>query len=99
TPQLTASPASATAANLSWGAIAQAGGYRVYQVNGQQTTLLTTVDSNTLSYQATGLTPASTVSFMVEAFNGSIVADSTTASVTLPLAAPQLTVSAASPTA
>jgi hypothetical protein len=99
TPQLTASAASPTAANLSWGAIAQASGYRVFQVNGQQTTLLATLDSNTLSYQATGLTPASTASFVVEAYNGSIVADSTTASVTLPLATPQLTVSAASPTA
>ncbi len=99
TPQLTASAASPTAANLSWGAIAQANGYRVYQVNGQQNTLLATLDSNTLSYQATGLTPASTVTFMVEAYNGSIVADSATASVTLPLATPQLTASAASPTA
>ena len=33
-------PASSTAANLSWSAIAQAAGYRVFQINGQQSTLL-----------------------------------------------------------
>jgi hypothetical protein len=99
TPQLTVSAASPTTANLSWGAIAQASGYRVFQVNGTQNTLLATLGSSATSYPATGLTPASTVSFMVEAYNGSVVADSATVSVTLPLATPQLTVSAASPTA
>jgi hypothetical protein len=93
------SAASPTAANLSWGAIAQASGYRVFQINSAQSTLLTTLDSSTTSYQVTGLTPASTVSFMVEVFNGSIVADSTTVSVTLAVGTPQLTVSAASSTA
>src|SRR5205807_1690728 len=99
TPQLTASAASSTAVNLSWGAIAQASGYRVFQINGQQSTLLATLDSNTTSYQAIGLTPASTVSFMVEAYNGSIVADSATASLTLAVGTPQVTASAASSTA
>src|SRR6267154_2723788 len=79
TPQLSASAASPTAANLSWGAIAQASGYRVFQINGQQSTLLTSLDSSTTAYQVTGLTPASTASFIVEAYHGSIVAASSTA--------------------
>ena len=49
-----------------------------------QTTLLTTLGAGATSYQATGLTPGSTATFMVEAFNGSLVADSSLASVTLP---------------
>jgi hypothetical protein len=69
---------------LSWGAIAQASGYRVFQVAGSQNTLLATLGSGATSYQATGLTPASTVSFLVEAFNGATVADSAPVSVTLP---------------
>src|SRR4029077_2057668 len=79
--------------------ISQALGYRIFQVNGGQSTLLATLDASATSYQVTGLTPASTVSFLVEAYNGSVIADSTAVSVTLPLATPQLTASAASPTA
>ena len=54
TPQLTASAASPTAVNLSWGAIDQASGYRIYQVNGTQTTLLTGEGTilGTLQYMA-----------------------------------------------
>jgi hypothetical protein len=84
TPALTASAASLTAVNLSWGAIDQASGYKVYQVNGTQATLLATLGSSTLSYQVTGLTPGSTVSFYVQAYNGSVTANSATQSVTLP---------------
>ena len=50
----------------------------------QQSTLLATLGAAATSYQVTGLTPGSTASFMVEAFNGSTVADSNVASVTLP---------------
>jgi hypothetical protein len=99
TPSLTATAASPTAANLAWGLVAQALGYRVYQVNGTQSTLLTTLGASATTYQATGLTPTSTVTFYVEAYNGSVIADSAHVSVTLPLATPSLTVSAASPTA
>ena len=98
TPQLTATASSPTSASLSWGAVSQALGYRVYEVNGSTATLLATVTASTTSYQVNGLTPASTVSFYVEAYNGSITADSTTVSVTLPLATPQLTATASSPT-
>ena len=99
TPQLTVSAASPTAANLSWGAITQAAGYRVFQVSGTQNTLLTTLGSSATSYQVTGLASDSTDSFMVEAYNGSVVADSNVASVTLSVGTPQLTASAASSTA
>ncbi len=50
----------------------------------QQSTLLATLGASATSYQVNGLTPGSTASFMVEAFNGSVVADSNVASVTLP---------------
>jgi hypothetical protein len=46
--------------------------------------LLATLDSSATSFQVTGLTPGSMPSFMIEAFNGSIVADSNVAGVTLP---------------
>jgi hypothetical protein len=96
---MTASAASPTAVNLSWGAVAQATGYKVYRVNGSQATLVTTLGSSATSYQVTGLTPASSVSFYVQASNGSATADSATVSITLPLAAPsQLVFSAASST-
>ena len=78
--------------------MSQALGYRVYEVNGSQTTLLATLGASATSYQATGLAPASSVSFYVEAYNGTVVADSAHASATLPLATPSLTATAASPT-
>ena len=71
--------------NLAWNDVSQALGYRVYEVNGAQTTLLATMAGNATTYQVTGLTPASTVSFYVEAFNGSVTGDSETVAVTLPL--------------
>ncbi len=49
-----------------------------------QTTLLATLDGSATSFQATLLTPGSTATFMVEAYNGSLFADSSLASVTLP---------------
>src|SRR5262249_55064424 len=85
-PTVKASAASPTAVNLSWGAVAQASGYKVYRVNGTQTTLVATLASSTTSYQVTGLTPGPTVSFYVQAYNGSVIANSATVSVTLPSA-------------
>src|SRR5262249_20628081 len=95
---LTAKAASPTAANLSWTSAALTQGYRVYKVIGTQTTLVTTLGASATSYQATGLTPASTVSFYVEAYNGTLVADSAKMSVTLPLANPGLMVTSGSST-
>ena len=71
--------------NLAWNSVPQALGYRVYQVHGTQSTLLATLSASALLYQATGVTSGSTVSYYVEAYNGSVFADSATASVTLPL--------------
>jgi hypothetical protein len=82
--KIPAAAASPTAVNLAWGLVPQALGYRVYQVNGTQSTLLATLGAGATSYQVTALTPGSTVSFYVEAFSGSVTADSAIASVTLP---------------
>jgi len=81
-------PAAASSAvvNLAWNAVPQALGYRVYQLNGTQPTLLANLGANATTYQVTGLAPVSTESFYVEAYNGSVVADSAQASVRLPLA-------------
>jgi hypothetical protein len=79
----TPAASSSTAVNLAWNTVPQALGYRVYQVNGTQSTLLATLGASAMTYQVTGLTPASTVTFYVEAFNGSVIADSAAAVVTL----------------
>src|SRR5205085_8725513 len=72
--------------------------YRVYQVTGSKSRLLPTLGASATSYQATGLTPAATVTFCVEAYNGSITADSANVSVTLPLDTPTLTATVSSST-
>jgi predicted amino acid racemase len=82
--KIPAASASPTAVNLAWGLVPQALGYRVYQVNGAQSTLLATLGTGATSYLVAALTPGSTVSFYVEAFSGSATADSAIASVTLP---------------
>src|SRR5262249_5095824 len=98
-PQLSASAASPTVVNLSWGFVPQATGYRVYQLNATTATLLTTLGSSATSYQVTGRTPGNSPSFFVQAYYNSVTSNSATVSVTLPLATPSLTASAASPTA
>ncbi len=81
---VTVSAASSTSALLSWNASSGTQGYRVYQVNGTQLTLIGTVSSATTSVQITGLTAGSTVSFKVEAYNATTIADSAVVTVTLP---------------
>jgi hypothetical protein len=95
---LTVAASSPTAAQLSWGGVTGALAYRVYQINGTQSTLLNDLPGLSRTYTVTGLTPASTYSFKVEAYSGPTIADSAVVSVTQPLATPQLTVSALSPT-
>lgn len=102
-PALTANAASSTVAQLSWTAASGAQGYRVYEVVGGQPTLLGTVSSSTTSVQVSGLTPGVSVSFEVEAYNSTSVADSNIATVTMPgsqttVTAPQLTAQATSST-
>ena len=81
---VTISAASSTSALLSWNASSGAQGYRIYQVNGTQTTLIGTFSSSTTSVQLTGLTAGSTNSFKVQAYNSTTVADSNVVTVTLP---------------
>ena len=81
---VTVSPVSSTSALLSWNSSSGTQGYRIYQVNGTQSTLIGTVSSTTTSVQITGLTAGSTVSFKVEAYNATTVADSQVVTVTLP---------------
>lgn len=101
-PNLTASATSATTAQLAWNAVSGAQGYRVFWVSGSQTTLLGTVGAATTSVQITRLTPGTTASFKVEAYNATATADSKVVSVQMPsaahLAAPQLSVKALSAT-
>lgn len=103
-PGLTVTAASSTAANLSWTAVSGVQGYRVYQVNGGQSTLLGTVAATATSVQVTGLTPGATEAFKIEAYNSTAVADSSVVSVVMPggqsqyVTVPQLTATAASST-
>ena len=87
---------STTTAQLTWNGSAGAQGYRVYEINGSQSVLITTLGSTATSVSLTGLSAGATYTFKVEAFNASAVADSQTASVTMPpaqlthLTAPQV---------
>jgi hypothetical protein len=73
---VTVKASSSTVAVVSWSSSTGATGYRIFQVNGTQSVLLGTVSSSTNSFQITGLTAGATVSFKVEAYNGTTVADS-----------------------
>jgi hypothetical protein len=103
-PTLTVSAVSTTVAKLSWTAVSGTDGYNVYEVVNGQNVLLGTVSSSTTAVDVTGITPGSTVTFVVEAFNSTTVADSSPASVTMPapavqsVTAPQVTATAASAT-
>lgn len=80
---VTVTATSSTVATISWSGSNAATGYRIYQVNGTQSTLLKTVTASTTSTQITGLTAGSTVSLKVEAYNATEVADSQVVSVTM----------------
>ncbi len=104
-PTLTVSAVSTTVAQLSWTAASGTNGYNVYEVVNGQNVLLGTVSSFTTVVDVTGLTPGSTATFVVEAFNATSVADSSAVSVTMPaphvsqsVTAPQVTATAASAT-
>ena len=83
-----------TTASLTWNPVSGTQGYRIYQVNGTQSVLLGSLSASSTSVQITGLTAGAKVSFKVEAYNASTVADSTTVSMTMPvtgnLTAPKL---------
>ena len=83
---VSASTPNSTTINISWNAVANATGYKVFEVAGGKTTQVATVTSGT-SASITGLTAGSTVSFYVTAYNATSTANSATVSVTLPSAA------------
>jgi len=85
-PSVAATAISSTVAQVSWNSVSGAQGYRVYEWNGSQRVLLSTFGSSTTSVQITGLRPATTTYFEVEAINSTQVADSAWASVTTPSA-------------
>jgi hypothetical protein len=104
---VTASAVSSTSARVTWTGVTGASGYRVLLVTGGTTTTVATVASTATSATITGLTAGSNVTFKVEAFSGTTVADSASASVLLPaptspptttLTAPQVIASAVSST-
>ena len=81
-PQVGVTGVTRTTANLGWNAVSGAQGYRIYWLNGNQKILLGTASSTSTFVQIAGMTANSTYKFMVEAYNGSSVADSTWVSVT-----------------
>lgn len=81
-----AAPTSQTAAavnsskiNLGWAAVAKATGYKVYQSSDGGETYDEIYDGTALSFQATGLTPATEYSYHISAYNA--FGESDTASV------------------
>jgi hypothetical protein len=79
--------ASTTSATVSWTAVSNATGYRVYKIVNGTTSLAATVSgpgTGTQSTTASGLTAGSTVSFFVQAYNATSTANSGSVSVTLP---------------
>jgi hypothetical protein len=70
-----------TSAVLSWNAVSGAQAIRIYLLNGSQRVLLGTYGSSTTTVQLTGMAAGSTYKFMVEAYNGSAIADSAWISV------------------
>jgi hypothetical protein len=83
-PQVTVTALSPTTAQLSWGAVPGAQGYRVYLWNGFRVVYLGTVGASTTSVQVYGLRAGSTSQLLVEAFGGGLVADSVWADLTTP---------------
>ncbi len=103
---------SPTTAQMTWSSVTGATGYRIYLMNGSQSTLLGTLGASRTSARITGLTAGTTASFRVEAFNSAAVADSAVVAILLPsnvvsqppqtqppAAAPQVTITAISSSA
>jgi subtilase family serine protease len=102
TPTITnAAAVSSTSASLTWTSVTGASGYSVLIVD--PTTGLTTsigsVGPTTTSATVTGLTAGSSVTFEIEAFTSTQVADSTPVLVSLPAPPPQATLTAPQVTA
>jgi hypothetical protein len=75
---------SSTTGKISWNSVAGAQGYRVFVLVNGQPVLLGTVNSATLSLALVGLKKNSITLFMVEAFHGTVIADSGWIALTTP---------------
>lgn len=69
-------------ATLTWGGVAGASGYRLYETTGGTATLLASYDATTMSARLTGLSPQSTHTWRLEAWN-SVGSAAATAQATL----------------
>jgi hypothetical protein len=84
-PNVALSALSKTTAQLTWGKVALAQGYRIYAINGLQRTLVATLGKSATSFALTGLTPGAAVSYLVTTFDGPTTADAQVVGVTLPM--------------
>jgi hypothetical protein len=75
-------PSNNTLAVLHWNAITPVQGYRLYTFVGSTKVLLGVLKPNATSVTLIGLKHGTPVQFMLEAFNGNVVADSTVITVT-----------------
>lgn len=71
---LNANVLSSTTVNLTWNDVANETGYRIYSWNGPSSQLIGSTSANVNSFTVTGLTPTSSTSFSVEAYNSAGVA-------------------------
>lgn len=86
-PVVTASPVSATSAQLNWSTVSGAQGYNIFEVVQGQGVYLGAVGASTTAVQVTGLAAGSTDSFVVQAYNNNYAtptANSSVVSVALP---------------
>ena len=67
----TATPVSSSQIDLSWSASAGVTGYRVYEMENSQATLIETLQSGTTSWNVSGLAASTSYSFEVTAYNTS----------------------------
>lgn len=84
-PTATSTALSATQVSLSWNSVAGAEGYRIFMWDGARSVLLGTVGASTTSVRVSNLTGGSTVSFLIQAYQGVTVADSNWTTVTTPV--------------
>jgi hypothetical protein len=86
-----------TSAIITWQGNGGAAGYRILLINGSRRTIVATAGEAATSATINGLTPGATVTFRVEAFRGSQIADSLSRQVVLSkaaLVAPVVTIAA-----
>ncbi|MFO1021077.1 MAG: fibronectin type III domain-containing protein [Planctomycetales bacterium] len=85
---LQATPLSPSSAQLTWDPVADAIGYRIFRVADGKLSLLQAVNGSTTSTTLTGLPAGANVTLIVEAFAGSLSAQSAHEDVSLPAPPP-----------